>query len=145
VSAKNDRNQPSGRRGKRAAQGIYLVVAAGFVVLSTWEVERQVFGAPVLSRPTEASCSFAVTAFDDAITRGLSHAALEHSMGKSEEAFENTVSTPLSAVEKHCTADADRGAFLAATRLRDAAEATIDTQYAALAPLRTALQVRRNP
>jgi hypothetical protein len=145
VAPKSERSQPSARRGKRAAQGIYLVVAAGFVVLSTWEVERQVFGAPVMTRPTEASCSYAIDAFDDAITRGLSRSALEHSVGKSEEAFENIVSTPLSAVEKHCSAAADRGAFLAASRLREAAEASIDAQHAALGPLRTALEVRRNP
>ena len=124
---------------------IYLALAAVFVVLSTWQVERQVFGAPPSSIQTSASCSYLIVSFDEAITRGLAHAALEHSREKAEEAFEDVVTAPLAAVDKHCTSAADRGAFVAASRLREAAEATVDSQQTAVAPLRAALQARRNP
>lgn len=127
------------------AQVIYLALAAAFVVGSTWQVERQVFGRPLMGTQTGPNCSFLVGSFDEAITTGLARAAQEQGREKAEEAFENAVSTPLSAVEKHCTAPADRGAFVAASRLRDAAEATVDAQQSVLAPLRTALHARRNP
>jgi hypothetical protein len=145
VASKSERNQPGAQRGKRVAQVLYLAFAAAFVVLSTWEVERQVFGMPMTSRETENNCSYMLVSFDEAITRGVAQAALEHTRGKADEVFENLVSAPLAAVEKRCTKGNDVGAFLAATRLRDAAEASVDAQYSTLAPFRAALQVRRNP
>jgi hypothetical protein len=127
------------------AQGIYLALAAAFILVSTCEVERQVFGMPLRSNATAANCSYQLALFDDAITRGLSRAALEHTRGKADEAFEDIISTPLAAVEKHCTSGADLGAFAAATRLREAAEASMDEQQSVLDPLRTAVRARRNP
>ena len=53
--------------------------------------------------------------------------------------------TALSAVQKRCTSEHDVGAYLAAVRLRDAAQATLDGQQVALAPLRAAVRARRNP
>jgi len=127
------------------AQGISLVLSVAFIVGSTWQVERQVFGAPITSTQTGPNCSYLVVAFDEAITRGIAHAALEHSRAKAEQAFEDIVTTPLSAIEKHCTSPADVGAFVAASRLREAAEATVDAQQTALGPLRAGLLARRNP
>jgi hypothetical protein len=145
VGPKSERNQPAVRRGKRIAQVIYLVIATGFIVDATWQVERQVFGAPRRSRATDPNCSYAVVAFEEALTRGLAHAAEERSRGKAEQTFEDIVSTPLAAVEKRCGGGPDEGAYVAASRLRDAAEASVDSQQVALGPLRAAVEARRNP
>jgi hypothetical protein len=145
VAPKGERNQPTARRGKRVAQAIYLVVAAVFIVSATWQVERQVFGGPRGSRATDPNCSYAVVAFEEAVTRALAHAAEERSRGKADQVFEDIVSTPLAAVEKRCGEGRDVGAYVAASRLRDAAEATVDAQQIELGPLRAAVQARRNP
>jgi hypothetical protein len=144
VTPKSDRVQPPGRRGKRVAQVVYLTLAAAFVVASTWQVERQVFGGPANNAKTEGSCSYLVQAFDEAVTRGLAHAALEHTRGKADEAFEDIVTPSLAAVEKHCTGP-DLGGFVAATRLREAAQANVEAQQSTIAPLRAALLARHNP
>ena len=133
------------RSGRLVAQGVFLAVAAAFIVLSTVEVEHQVFGAPIRSIETGPNCSYLLDAFDEAITRGLERAAGQHTRDKADEAFENVVVPSLAAIEKHCTAPADRDAFANASRLRDAAEATVEAQQTAIAPLRAAVQARRNP
>jgi hypothetical protein len=135
------------RRGRLVAQVIYLLVAVAFVVASTWEVKRQAFGPPLRSSETGTNCSYLVDQFERAITRGLARAADEptHTRGKAEEAFEDVVVTPLSAIEKHCTSPEDVGAFAAAKRLKETAEDTVDSQQAVLAPLRAALLARKNP
>jgi hypothetical protein len=145
VAPKSERTPPPARAGRRTAQLIYLLFAAAFVVSSTWQVKRQVFGVPASSTETSANCSYLLGSFDEAITRALSHASLEHSRGKAEEAFEDVITAPLAAVEKHCTSPADREVFVAASRLKEAAEATVGAQQTAVAPLRAALQARRNP
>ena len=144
-SERSDRNPQGVRQGRRVAQGLYIVLASAFVIISTLEVQHQVYGAPPSSTKTGPNCSYLVGAFEEAITRGVAHAALEHSREKADEAFEDIVSPSLSAVEKHCTSADDKGAFVAATRLRDAAEASVDTQQSVLAPLRAALLARKNP
>ncbi len=141
---KTDRVTPPAKRGKLVAQVTYLTFAAAFVVGSTWQVERQVFGGPAMNPRTEASCSYLVQAFDEAITRGLAHAALEHTRAKADEAFEDVVTPSLAAVEKHCVGP-DQGAFVAATRLRETAEANVEAQQSTIAPLRAALLARHNP
>ncbi len=138
-------SEPSRRRGRLVAQGLFLVVAAAFVVLSTYEVEKQAFGLPINSAQTRPNCSYLLDAFDQAITRGMARAAQQPSPGKAEGAFEDVVSPALATIEKHCTSPTDRDAFAAASRLRDTAEARVEADQLVLAPLRTAVQARRNP
>jgi hypothetical protein len=143
VTPKSERSQPPARRGKRIAQAIYAVLAAVFIVMATVQVQHQVSGGPIGAHPTDPNCIYAVVAFEEAVTRGIAHAAEERSRGKAEEVYEDIVSTPLSSVEKRCGQGPDQGAYAAASRLRDVAEETVDNQQAALAPLRAAIQARR--
>jgi hypothetical protein len=144
-SAANAGSEAARRRGKLVAQGLFLVLAAAFVVISTYDVEKQAFGLPINSAQTGPNCSYLLGAFDEAITRGMARAAQEHTPGKAEGAFEDVVSPSLAAIEKHCTSPTDRDAFAAASRLRDAAQARVEADQLVLAPLRTAVQARRNP
>jgi hypothetical protein len=121
------------------------VIAAAFIVSATWQVERQVFGVHGLGNSaTEPNCSYAIGAFEEALSNGLALAELADSRAKAEGVFEDKVSTPLSSVEKRCNGQ-DLGAYAAAVRLRDAAEASLNDQQTALAPLRAAVRARRNP
>jgi len=129
------------RRAKRAVQAIFVLFAAVFIVLSTVQVERQVFGIGP-SQPGDPNCSFALRSFEESVDRGLAHAALEHSRGKADEVFEDNVSTQIEAVHKHCKDGRDHEAYLAATRYRDAAEAAVEGQQVNLANLRRALDAR---
>jgi hypothetical protein len=132
------------RRATRVIQIVYVAFAAAFIVYSTWQVEQQVFGVGA-SVPASGSCSMTLKAFEEAVDRGLAHAAVEHTKGKADEAFEDAVSTPLEAVKHHCKDGADREAYTAAVRYRDAAEDQIEQQHTNLANLREALDARLTP
>lgn len=144
MAPKTEKAPSPTRRAKRAIQIVYVGFAAWFIVFSTWQVYRQVMGAPAGAQ-VGSSCSFALKSFEESVDQGLSRAALQRTRGKAEETFEDTVVTPLEAVNKHCTAGPDREAYIAAVRYREAAEFTLDQQQSNLANLRRALEARLPP
>ena len=145
MSPKSERFQPPARRGKRVAQVVYLVLAAAFIVASTWEVQHQVFGGPIGGPKANPNCAYAIGVFEEAVLRGMSHAAQQHTRGKAEEEFEDVVSAPLQAVTERCKTGPDLETAAVATRYRDAAEASVDAQQSSLARFRSALEARTNP
>ena len=149
MTPKSERSQPVARpeakgakRGRLVAQVLLVLFAAAFIVLSTVEVERQVFGLGPRGATLNQNCAFALRSFEESVDRGLAHAALEHTRGKAEEVFEDQVTTQLDSVRKHCKDGPDREAFIAATRYRDAAEGAVDAQRSNLDSVRRAVEAR---
>jgi hypothetical protein len=124
---------------------VYLACAAAFIVTSTWEVQHQVFGGPANAAKANPNCAYVVGVFDEAVLRGMSHAAQQRSRGKADQEFEDVVTTPLQAVLDHCKTGADLETAAVVLRYRDAAEATVDAQQTALGRLRSALDARTSP
>jgi hypothetical protein len=145
VAAKPDRSNPSVRRGRRVAQIAYTLFAAAFIATATWEVQKQVFaGPPPGDSATNAGCSYSLLAFEEAVTSGLALGSQMHTLGKALEEFQDKTSTALSSVEKHCQGR-DAAALATAQRMRDVAQASLQSQQTALAPLRTEVRALANP
>jgi hypothetical protein len=123
----------------------YTIFAAAFIATATWEVQKQVFaGPPTGDSSTNAGCSYALVAFEEAVTNGLALGSQMHTPGKALEQFQDKTTTALSAVEKHCQGR-DAAGFATAQRMRDTAQASLESQQTALAPLRMEVRALANP
>jgi hypothetical protein len=132
VTPKTERAPLAGRRGKRLAQGILTVVAAAFLVLSTWELARQVFGYDNTYPAVSAACAHALGTFEE----GLDHSASQVPQ------LQQVPQAPLEEVERACTTPGDNEAFVAAKRLREATFSQRDDDHANLARFRRAVDMR---
>jgi hypothetical protein len=122
VAPKIEKPSLAGRRGRRIAQATLTVVAAVFIVISTWELGRQVFGYESTYPAVSVTCARALEGFEQALDHG----------GQA----------PLDGVERQCVAPGDYEAFVAAKRLGEAAVSQRDDDRANLARYRRAVEMR---
>ena len=133
------------RRGKRFALAIYVALAAGFILSSTYQVWSQVFGVGAKPAGTSVGCVLAADSFEEQIDRALTQAARMHSPESASDEFEKALQNGvgLSAMEKKCVnGPADRDTYVAGVRLRDTARAAAEHQAADLARVRRALEAQ---
>jgi hypothetical protein len=141
VSPKSPKNDgPGARRGKRVALAVFVAFAAAFILSSTWQVTRQVFGWSSPSGNPSPTCASAARAFEEEIDRALTHAAMKHDPASAHDEFVDTLGGSLKTVEKQCAKPDsprdDRDLYVAAQRLGDAADTAAQTEAASLARLR---------
>lgn len=123
VAPKTEKPPLAARRGRRISLAILTVVASVFIVLSTWQLARQVFGYEATYPAVSETCAQALVAFEQELDHGAAPAKLD-------------------GVEHQCSAPGDYEAFVAATRLRDAALSQRDDDIANLARFRRAVDMR---
>ena len=143
MAPKSEKPVLAGRRGRRIAQALITLLAAGFIGLSTVEIARQVFGYSTTYPEVSQTCAHELEWFEEGIDRGEARALREKTPGRSEESLEDSVQMQLDTVEKKCSSPEDYEAFVAARRLREAVVAQIDGDYANLSRLRRAVDIRR--
>jgi hypothetical protein len=139
VSPKSEKPHPSGRLPAKRSRRIVLVglviVAAGFIGMSTWQLAAQVFGYAPASFPVSAPCASALRSFVASVDR----APARPSGGP------DPVAAQLASVEVQCATGKDYEGFVAAKRLRDAVLASNTDQSSDLARFRRAVDMRLSP
>ena len=142
---------PSPKRITSAIYGVYTVIAAGFIVQSTYEIARAVFaepanGAPAPAKiPLPAACETGVRTLAVAVDRGVAAAAGATDRSEAERRYRAARSPEWDEQKQRelvepCASDA-RGAdaVAAVSRLDRAAEGAIRHQTDELGPVRRAV------
>ncbi len=139
MSPKSEKPHPSGRLPAKRSRRVVLVglviVAAGFIGMSTWQLAAQVFGYVPASFPVSAPCASALKSFVESIDRAP---ARPHEGADPLEA-------QLASVERECATGKDYEGFVAAKRLREAVLASHAEQASDLARFRRAVDMRVSP
>mgnify|MGYP001062213965 FL=1 len=139
-------------RVTRAVYGVFVVLVAAFVLSSTWQVARALFGTPASAAEAEASakvgpdCAVAIAREIEAIEKARFTASMEPNGDAAQERFDrerrsSTEGAPDGAPERVCAAD-PRGteALAALARLERAARAHAVRDARELRPVRLAAQ-----
>ena len=131
------------RRGRRIVTAAFLIFAAGFIVTSTLDIARGVYGEHVASGegpPPSVACVGGIKALVGALDRAMSVAAASRDESAALPAFAGATKPEWDAaadVENACSATPQgKDAFAALVRLRAADESFLQRRIAEIAPLR---------
>ena len=131
------------RRGRRIVSAAFLLFAATFIVVSTIEIARGVYGEPVASGegpPPSAACVAGIKVLVAALDRAMAAGASAHDESAALREFAGTAKPEwdgISETENACSATPQgKDAFAALVRLRAADESFLRRRVAEVAPLR---------
>lgn len=131
------------RRGRRIVTAAFLILAAWFIVTSTVNIARGVYGEHVVSGegpPPPAACVSGIKALVGALDRAMSVAAASSDESAALQAFATAAKPEWDSsaeTENACSATPQgKDAFVALVRLRAADESFLRRRVAEVAPLR---------
>ncbi|MEO8801333.1 MAG: hypothetical protein ABI551_25815 [Polyangiaceae bacterium] len=120
----------------------FLTLATAFVVSSTWQLQRGVFGVTAKdgSAPPPPACVAGVSRLANALDRGVARASTAADEGAALSSFANEARpdwNDLGLVEANCKASpTGKDAYAALLRLRTADESFLKRRVAELSPMR---------
>lgn len=120
----------------------FLTLTTAFIVSSTWQLGRGVFGVTATngSAPPPPACVAGISRLASALDRGVARASSAPDEGAALSSFASEAApdwNDLGAVESHCEASATgKDAYAALLRLRMADESFLKRRVAELSPMR---------
>ncbi len=142
LAPKSERAPSAARRGRGIALAVFTLFTAGFIALSTTQLARQVFGYSTTYPAVTQECAYALRWLEEGIDTNLAKALQEKNAALALESFQNSIRMQRDTVDHKCGAPQDQEAVLAALRLREATSAQIEADYANLARVRRAIDMR---
>lgn len=131
------------RRGRRIVSAAFISFAAAFIVISTLDIARGVYGKPVASGeapPPSAACVAGIRVQVAALDRAMSASASSRDESTALQTFVGAAKPEwdgISETEEACSATPQgKDAFAALVRLRAADESFLRRRIAEVAPLR---------
>ena len=127
MTTNDERIEQARRRGKRYALAVFVVLAAAFILSSTWQIMAAVFGisdARAAESSNDAPCVAAIHDLEKALDRARVQAAAAHDEDEAARTFNAALAPSIGAdLDARCARNEDFHA--AALRLRSTSEAAV--------------------